>query len=504
MSNKKQFSKNLTINGLNFLVNVAIGLLMTPFLVSNLGISAFGLVQIAISISLYSSILSTSLNQSNNRFVSISLAQDSKEQTNTLLSTILSLYTLSFIVILPFILFIFFFPDYIFDIDSKLLEEASYMFLLVGISQLFVMQTTAFMSPAYANNRLDIIQSINILRNFLKLIFVLTFILFVSDSLVSVGVAFFIASIISVVIGYMNFKKFVPFYIYNFKDFDWSNAKKIFKLSGWTIVSVLGTLLFLQTDVILVNIFLGAEESGKFAVLIQWVMLLIAVSTVLSVVISPMILNKYAYDKIDELKILLYKSIKFQGIFTAIPVALVFVYADLILELWLGVEYKHLSAYLQIMIMHFGIVQATRQLMTVNTAYNKMKWHGIMTLVFGFFHIVISAILLNYTTFGVWGIILSNLTFTILLNLGFLSWYVSRYLKEPLKKIYFMLAPAFIVQVYMTLVAYLFYQYLEPYSWVGLFMNMSVSLLFVLPFIYLVFLSKNEKIEIVNHIKRKL
>lgn len=504
MNTKKQFSKNLLINGLNFLVNLSIGLLMTPFLVSNLGISSFGLVQIAISLAFYGSILSTSLNQANNRFVSLSLAKESNTNTSILLNTILTLYMSSFLIILPFILLIFLFPDMFFDIDKSLLPSASYLFLLVGVSQLFIMQTTAFLSPAYANNRLDIIQSINILRNGLKLVFIFIFILFISNSLVSVGAAFTIASMVSVIVAYVNFKKFVPFFKYNIKEFDWTNAKNIFHISGWTVVAVLGSLIFLQTDIILINFFLGSVKSGEFAILIQWSMLLTSISTVLSVVISPMILNKYAYNKIEELKRLFYRSIKYQGIFTAIPTALVCVYSDTILSLWVGDKFASLSMYLSIMIVHFGVLFATRQILTVNTAYNKMKLHGLLTLIFGFLHITVSILLLKYTSYGIWSVIVSNLFFVLLLNSIVLPWYISTYLNESVTKIYVKLFHVIMAQLIVSLSAYTVKYLLAPDGWFVLLLSLLFSFLLATPLIYTTVLNKKEKLYIVSVIKERI
>jgi membrane protein EpsK len=504
MGTKKQFLRNLLINGINFLVNVAVGLLMPPFLVQKFGIGVFGIVQVAISMATYVSLLSTSLNQANNRFVSISIISGDMQKISTTLSTIFTLYIGSFILIIPFILFISFYPEKLFSIDETILGDVTNLFLLVGISQIVIMLTIAYMSPAYAKNRLDIIQGINILRNFLKLVFVFVFVLFISNSLTSVGMAFLLSAVVSVIIAFVNFKKIVPFYRYRIQNFDILEAKKIFHLSGWTIVSVLGSLMFLQTDVVIINIFLGTEESGHYAVLMQWSMLLIAVSTVLSVVISPLILNKYAYGKIDELKKLLYKSIKYQGIFTAIPAALIFVYADTILALWLGVEYKELGVFLQVMIIHYGVSQATRQFVTVNTAYNKMKWHGITTLALGALHITVSILLLKFTLFGTLGVIVSNVLFTLLLNIGFLSWYVSSYLNESVKKVYINLLPSLLTQVFVFLPGYFIKFLLQPDGWIELCFAFLLTLSISLVLIYLIIFNRDEKLIVLQIIKRRI
>lgn len=504
MNTKKQFGKNLAINGINFLVNISLGLLMTPFLVKSLGISTFGIVQLAISMSTYTAILSTSLNQSNNRFISIAIANNDTDKTKSALSTILTLYMLSFVIVMPFIILISLFPNKVFDLDKQLIESASYMFFMFGISQILIMLTTAFMSPAYAKNRLDVIQGINILRNSLKLFFVFVFFVFISNSLKLLGLAFLLSSIVAVIVAFYSLKKFVPFYYYKFVDFDWIIAKKILHLSGWTIVSVLGGLMFLQTDIVLINIFLGAKESGHYALLLQWSMLMISITIILSIVISPMILNKYAQNKTDELKKIFYKSIKFQGIYTAIPVGLLFVYADTILVLWIGEEYRDLAVYLQLMIFHFGVSQATRQLLTVNTAYNKMKWQGVATILFGLMHILVSMYLLKYTNLGLYGIILSNVSFTLLLNLGFLSFYTSRYLNEKVTKIYYNLIPAIAIEIMIIFFGYFTKSIVEPNGWVMLMLSFLITFMMILPFIYFFIFNKEEKLYLIQLTKKKV
>lgn len=501
MNNSNQFLKNLVVNCLNFCVNIAVGLLLTPFLVKNFGIGLFGLFQIAVSISMYASILSTSLNQANNRFVAVSLA-DNFQKTAKILDTIFTLYIIGYSLILPLIMLASFYLDAILNIQKNSVESASLMFIFIAVSQLFIMQTTCLNSIAYAKNRLDIIQLINITRNLLKLLLVFLLVSYYSSSLSSVGLAFFSSSLVSIILAFKVFRMFLPSYSYNLKGYDLDVAKKIFKLSGWTIVSVLGALLFQQTDVIILNTFLGAVESGKYAVIKQWSMLLISISTVLSVVVSPLILNKYAYNNIVGLKKIFYLSIKFQGILSATATGIVIAYSDIILILWLGPEYKTLSTFLIVMIVHLGLTQATRQLATINTAYNTMRWHGIITILIGFLHCLISCLLLSYSSLGLLGVIISNVVFSLLLHTVCLPWYVSKKMQEPLWKIYQNLLPSLLVQIVTVLAGFVLRKLFLPTGFLFLTITLFLNVFLVLIFTYNLLLTSEEKEFLFAYLKK--
>lgn len=503
MSGNKQFLKNLAVNGGNFIVKMVLGLALPPFLISQLGLSAFGIVQVAISTAAYASLLSTSLNQANNRFVSVGIVRKDWKDTSKVLTTIFVLYALAFIVVLPCIVYISFNLTDFFNVDSKNVDTASYMFLFVAISQVLVMFNTALSSPIYAKNRLDIIQGINILRNTLKVTLVFATVLLVNASLVSVGLAFLLAAIISTIPAFLAFKRFAPFYDFKFIDFDRERLKSVFNLSAWTGISVIGGMIFLQTDIILINVMLGAEKAGEYAILVQWSVLLISVSAVLSGVISPNILIEYANKNIEKLKIILFDSIRYQGIFSAFAATLVFVYSDVILKLWVGDQFEYLAPYLRIMVLHFGISLAFRQVYTVNTAYNKMKFQGVSTILFGGIHIGISVLLLEYTDIGIMGVILSGAIIYFVLNVFVLPMYVATYLKDTLIKMYLNVIPSIITSGLICIVGYGIKDFFDPKSWVSLIICLLFTFIVASVTIFFMVINREERSKVLGIYRKK-
>lgn len=475
------------------MVKMMIGLFLPPFVISHLGLSSFGIIQVAISTAAYTSVLSTSLNQANNRFVSIGIVQKDYKETSKVLTTIFILYLLGFLIIVPCILYISFNLTSFFDVDPGLANSATYMFFFVAVSQIFVMFNTALSGPLYANNRIDVIQGINILRNALKLLFVYVFILFISKSLMYVGVAFFIAAIISTVIAFVIFKRYTRFYRFSFGDFDKVKLKEIFGLSAWTGISVIGGMIFSQTDIILVNVLLGAEESGEYAILVQWSILLLSVSSILSGVIAPNILLEYAQNDVRKLKEVLYRSIKFQGIFSALPAIMVVVYADVILSLWVGDEFVHLAPFLQIMVIHLGVSFAFRQIYTVNTAFNKMRFQGIITVICGGIHILVTIFLLKFTDLGILGVIISNASIFFILHAIILPIYAMNYLKEPLLKLYTKVIPSIITGVLIIVIGYTMKYFFHPDNWITLFGSLFSTSIVVLVTIFFLLFNREER-----------
>lgn len=470
-----------------------LGLALPPFLVSKLGLSAFGIIQVAISAAAYAALLSNSLNQANNRFVSVSIVRKDCQETSKVLTTIFILYILALIIVLPLIVYISFNLTDFFNVDNENVKTASYMFLFVAISQVLVMFNAALSGPIYANNRLDIIQGINTLRNALKVILVFVLILLLNASLVSVGLAFLIAAIISTVIAFVEFKKFVPFYDFKLIDLDWERLKSIFNLSAWTGVGVIGSMIFSQTDIILINILLGTEKAGEYAIIVQWSVLLISVTTILSVVIAPNILIEYANENIEKLKNILFNSIRYQGIFSAFSATIVFMYAEVILKLWVGEQFIYLAPYLRVMVSHFGFSMAFRQIYTLNTAFNKMKFQGIMTIVFGGLHILISIILLKFSNIGMMGVIISGAVIYFILYVIVLPLYVTSYLKDSLKNMYLNLVPSFITSGLIGIVSYIIKSLIAPDSWMALFICLMLTFIIVLVAVYSFVINNDER-----------
>lgn len=496
--------KNFVVNGVNFLVKILMGFVVPPMIIQRLGIAELGFVQMAIGVAAYTAIFANALNQANNRFVAIEYLNNNRRGTSLVLTTIFILYAATFFLFSIVLGYFSFNIESIFNIDTLRADKVSWLFLFVGLGQVFIMANSAISAPLYSKNRLDIIQGVSVLRNLLKIVFIFLF-LWISEDLVSVGIAFFIPPVITLWILYLYFVKYVPYYKLNIHDYDFAKGRQIILLSFWSFLAFGGTLLFSQTDIFLVNHLLGSSRGGEYALLVQWNLLVVNIATVLSVVLAPGMFKSYAEGDFAGTRSLLIKSIRLQGVFLVIPIAIIFVYAEQVLLLWVGSSYVHLAPKLRIMIFLLGVIHSTRLFHTFCLVFNRIKVYGFLGLILGVFHIISSYVLLNNFGFGLTGIVLSNTVFFALYNLVALPVYIGSFYKGIVKSLWIEIIKVGGLNISVIAIFYLFK------ILVGVNASMSSALLSIVMGclgsgfgIYMLFLSKTERKQILSPFMDKL
>ena len=77
-------------------------------------------------------------------------------------------------------------------------------------------------------------------------------------------------------------RKLTPELSVKLSSFDCSRLHNLLGMSGWILVNQVGTLFFLNIDLIVVNRLFGAESGGRYASVLQWVILLRSLSGILA------------------------------------------------------------------------------------------------------------------------------------------------------------------------------------------------------------------------------
>src|SRR5690606_4836323 len=129
----------------------------------------------------------------------------------------------------------------------------------------------------------------------------------------------------------------------NIKNFRMSKVKKITEMGGWVIINQIGSLLFLQIDLIVVNKLFGTVAGGEYSVVLTWSMMLRTIAGMLVGVLTPVILTYYAKEKIDELINISKNAVKLTGLAMALPIGYICGFAPQLLTLWVGPEFAKLS-----------------------------------------------------------------------------------------------------------------------------------------------------------------
>ena len=486
---KKQVPKNLLMNLISFLINILIGLWIVPYLVEHIGISAYGLVPLAMFFSAYISIIVQSLNSAINRFLLIALRKNNILEANKIFNTSL-IIILAFILLQSMIMVLFILNlSYIINIPIGLEKDTFWLFLLTFIGFSISLLRGVFATPIFAQNRLDILRVIDIIHIVSRTLLIVVLFYIDTPRLFYIGIANLLSSFIIFSLTLFFSKRLVSVLNINFLLFDKKYLKDLSSMGSWILINQIGSLLFLKIDLFLANQFLGASVAGEYAILLQWNTLIRVFAGLLSGVLTPITMILYAKgDRVNLIKMLKI-TIKLMSIGMAIIIGTLTALSGDILSVWMGENFRYLETLMSIFLLPLVINLAVYPLFAIQTAYNRVKIPGIVTLLLGIANLILAILLLQWTTLEIYAIILAGIIILTLKNTFFTPIYASYLLKIPsftFIKNYIYGIIFYIISYISTRIISTFY-YIDGYITLILVATLSLTSSLLFFFIYLRF-----------------
>lgn len=423
-----QLPKNLAANIAYFLVNIVIGILLVPYFINTLGVAAYGLIPLATSITGYVAIVVQSLNTAVTRYLTVDLQREDYTAANRTFNT--ALFGLSAVILLmvPVVIAVAYFVPAIFSIPAG--QENGSMLLFLGVSAAFLIRSWSgnFTVQLFAYNRLDLQNLVNLANLLVQTgLIVLLFTLFGPD-LAFIGGAYLAGAVVASVVSIVLARQVCPHLIVSLRSFDRRRVRDLCQMGWWVVVNDIGSLLFLQIDLIVVNLFFGATSAGEYAIALQWVVLLRSISGVLAGVLTPMVLTYYAREQTETLIRVTKSAVKLMGIAMALPIGLVCGFGPQLLTVWVGNEYAFLAPLMILLTVHLAVNLAVLPLFSINVAYNQVRVPGIVTLFMGIGNFTLAIALALFTGWGYYGIAAAGAIVLTLKNALFTPWYATRVL----------------------------------------------------------------------------
>lgn len=421
-----QLPRNLIANIVYFIINIIIGILLVPYFISTLGVAAYGLIPLATSITGYVAIVVQSLNTSVSRYLTVDLQQEDYDKANKTFNT--AIFGLSAIIVLmvPIVAIVAYFIPKVFNIPIG--QERNAILLFLGVCAAFLIRSWSgnFTVQLFAFNRLDLQNIVNITNILVQTGLIILFFWLYGPDLAFVGLAYIIGAISASIVAIVLAKKVCPYLRVSKKSFDMSQLKDLSSMGGWVVVNQIGSLLFLQIDLIIVNMLFGAASTGEYAIALQWVVLLRGVADVLSGVLTPMIFIYYAKGQIETLIKIITSAVKLMGLAMALPIGLICGFAPQILAIWLDDKFVFLAPLMILLIIHLTLNLAVLPLFAINVTYNKVRIPGIITLIMGIGNFFLAIILPLLMGWGYYGVAAAGAIVLTLKNAIFTPWYTAK------------------------------------------------------------------------------
>jgi membrane protein EpsK len=426
-----RLTANLCANVAQLGLTMIVGVWYVPFLVRHLGPAAYGLIPLTSVITSYMALITIGLESAVGRFQTLALTREDHDNANLIFNVALwGNVGLCVLLLGPAVIAITH-AEHLIRIPPGYERATRWLFAGTVAAFLLNQLKTPFTVSFFCRNRLDLQNAVNAGETLTRVgLVALLFALF-TPRVEYVGAAILAGTVVALVGTIWSWKALTPTLFISWRQFDWGMLKNLCRTGGWVIVSQLGVMLYLNIDLLVANRLFGAEQSGRYAAVLQLPFLIRSLSLAVAGVFAPTMFHIYARDDIAGLVIYLRRSIKFLGLVIALPIGLTCGFAEPLLRLWLGPSFSNLAPLLVIMSIHLCINLAMYPLYPVPLAVNRVRTPGIVTLAVGIANLTLALLFAIKLRWGLYGIAAAGAVTLTLRHLLFTPLYSAHILNQP-------------------------------------------------------------------------
>lgn len=396
-SNTKQTKINFYTNILALIANVLVGIYYTPYLVKSLGLSAYGVLPLALIINQYIGVATQTLTHAYTRFYSVDIQKGDYLKASKDISTSLVVVTLISFLIIPIGICLIISAGSIFTIPAEILDSTRILFGYTILSFLASLLSSMLNVTLYAINRLDQMNVMKIIRTVLKLVLVVLFFQTIRIDVSLVGLANLLTEILILLLSVVLFFKYKPNEVkLSYKHYDKSILIAIMGMSVWVLVQLCGDTLLYRTDNLVVNHYWGTVSSGVLGAISEIGNYVSIIVSVIGSLFGPLILMQYAKGNHDEVKSLFIEQSTIVGCLSAILTGVISGCGFYILKIWLGGETQIYDGWLLLKMVVLPFYAAGGILAFVYRSWNKVKRPAIGTICLGLIDILLVILICEY------------------------------------------------------------------------------------------------------------
>lgn len=489
----RRFGPNMISNVGYLVLSTVLMLWYVPFLIDHLGIAAYGVLPLANSLVMFTFILSSSLDVSINRFLAIDLNRGDIGSANRTFNTALAMALLACAALLvPGLALVWLFPV-AFEVPAGLEGEARLLLASTLLTTLAAMISANFAASSLVLHRFDLRNVVRILSLLARTGLVALLFALLPPSLWQVALGFAVAAMVGLLGDVLVWRHLTPQLSVSPASAQRTRMRELAGLSGWSVVNQAGILLLMQADLVLVNTMFGAAVTGVYGSILLFPQLIHTLNETATSILSPTVMGHYARNDLAGLRDFAARAVRLLGLALALPVGLLCGLGAVLLDAWLGPEFRAYHPLLIILVAHLVLNLATRPLSYVLTAHNRVRVQGLATVGFGALNVALSIGLGWGAGLGVMGVAIAFATVYTLRSVAFLAGYTAHVMQLPWLTF---LRPLFAGAVACAAVACLglaTVRLLSPEGWLGLIVAATPISLAYLAVVYRFLLSADER-----------
>jgi O-antigen/teichoic acid export membrane protein len=444
---------NISSNILAIIISSAVAILLTPYLIKHLGLAAYGVVPLILSIAPYFDLITFSITSTVGRFVALHYNTGDFEKANNYFSSaVLSLAGLCGVLLAAGMIVAAMLPR-IFNIPRGLESDARWMFVFMIFSSIATAVAGPFQAGTFLTHRFDLDNIRKVISKLLQVAVLIGCFSYVSISIRYVGLSYLAMSAFMLTAAFFLRRKLTPELKVNPRHYSMPAVHDMGQMGFWMLVDQIGSALCIGANLLVINIVLGSEQSGRYGAIVQLGTFIYTLGAAICTVFAPVTFEYIARGEIKELARQLRRVVKYMGLIMALPVGLICGFARPLLKIWLGEQFANLAPLMWILIVPMGIGIVINQLLLVGRGLNKIKLPATATVLGGILNLGLSVVLAKFTGLGIFGVGLSFATTMMLINVFVIPCYSAHLLHQ--RKFYFILSfiPGAVIFAFISIIA---------------------------------------------------
>lgn len=392
MSSSTQIKYGAIISYIAIFFNIAAGLLYTPWMVRQIGVSDFGLFSL-IGAFLSYFLIDFGLGSSIARFIARFRAEGKEKEVNNLLGITTRIYLIIDFIILLVLVVVFFFLSNIFkELTPREVEKFQIIYVIAGFFSLISFPFTPVSGALIAYERFFVLKLSDMAQKvFVIVLMVLAllmgyglFALVLVNGLVGFGVKLF---------NFLYLKQKTNIRI-NLQFFDKKLAKELFSFSSWVFVIGIAQRLLLNIVPTILGILSGSTQIAIFAIAMTLEGYTWTFANALNGLFLPKVTRMVSDDENrHEVSNLMIRVGRIQLLVIGLLITGIVVLGKPFISLWMGPDFIP-SYYVVLFLVVPGIITLTQEIAyTLLFVVNEIKYRAILFIFASVVSVIIGIIL---------------------------------------------------------------------------------------------------------------
>lgn len=404
----KQLALNMFSQFAAFAVAMAINFFLIPVIIEKIGKEIYGFYSLSDNFLEYATVITTIINGMANRYITVAYSRGEKEAANKYFTsvTLVNVF-LTVLLAIPAFIIVFFLERLINVPEGHVLDVKilwTFVFLMFFVNLIF----SRYDAAPFAKNRLEITGLINVTSAVMKAALLAFAYSFLYPYIGYIGIIVFLCAVYASALRVKFKNKLTPDLKFKKELFDFKAIVELAKVGVWNSVSHLSQMLFTGFDLLLANIFMGAEDMSILSIAKTLPIMIISFTGVISSAFFPSMTISYSTQTKEKF----FGETKFASqmcaFICAVPIMGIVVFGEDFYSLWLptltAAEISEVQFLSVLTLIPQALSISALPLYQINTITCRVRIPAILDCAIGAANLIIVYLLLKFTNLGLYAI----------------------------------------------------------------------------------------------------